>query len=694
MKAKFLLAGFLLATGGLFAQNETNRWYFGAYAGLNFNTNPPTTLTNSGMYVDEGCTSASDANGNLLFYGSASAVFNQQHSAMANGMGLSGHNSSSQGALAVKQPGNSNIYYYFTLDAQNMNGLGLSYSIINMSLAAGMGSVTTKNVPLYTPSTEKLTAVKHCNGVDVWIMSHDWNSDAFRAYLLTAAGINPTPVVTTIGQVHSGGPTNNSMAMGCMKFSPSGHKLAVSIPGPGNYANVELYDFDRATGIVSNQLILVGNMFQPYGCEFSHDGSRLYAGGWYTPLYQWDLCAGSGPAIVASQYTTATTQITGMQMASNGKIYVSRAYQQQLGVINNPNALGAACNYVNLAQSVAPKSLMFNLPNFVTSYFDQSPAPAPALPFSYNVSCQTASFTAQLPAPLVTCTSPSYSVTNALWDFGDPLSGASNTSAAFNPLHTYSAAGSYTVKLILYRCKTDTLVQTITIAPSGPNLALTGPASLCAGNAAALMATGAASYSWSTGATSPGITVSPATTTVYSVVGTGTDNCQSAASFTMAVLPVPILTLTGTSTVICSGESATLTANGATTYTWTQATTTASTMPVSPTVTTIYSVSGTSAATGCGNSATVSITVSKCTGMEDAGAAAAWNMYYSEQQLVIESDAELSADVISINGSVVIEARRCGPGRSVLDLSGLSSGVYIVRSVCGTGIKTLKVVKE
>src|ERR1700759_783809 len=96
-KVKLLLiAAIASMTCSSLAQNETKNWHFGQYAALDFNTSPPTILSNSGLAVDEGCTSASDANGNLLFYGHGQYIFDKSNALMAGSSNplLSGHSSS------------------------------------------------------------------------------------------------------------------------------------------------------------------------------------------------------------------------------------------------------------------------------------------------------------------------------------------------------------------------------------------------------------------------------------------------------------------------------------------------------------------------------------------------------------------------------------------------------------------------
>jgi gliding motility-associated-like protein len=55
----------------------------------------------------------------------------------------------------------------------------------------------------------------------------------------------------------------------------------------------------------------------------------------------------------------------------------------------------------------------------------------------------------------------SVAVDSLLWDFGDPASGTNDTSSLQNPSHTFSASGLYTIKLIVFRCENDTVIDTV-----------------------------------------------------------------------------------------------------------------------------------------------------------------------------------------------------------------------------------------
>lgn len=115
---------------------------------------------------------------------------------------------------------------------------------------------------------------------------------------------------------------------------------------------------------------------------------------------------------------------------------------------------------------------------------------------------------------------------------------------------------------------------------------------VCAGNAATLTASGSVNtFSWNTGAQTNSIVVSPANTTAYSVINTGS-NCMSMGAFILTVAPLPTLTVNSSSSLSCGGSSVVLTASGAGTYTWSSGQTSAS-LQVSPLATTVYTVTGT-----------------------------------------------------------------------------------------------------
>jgi len=365
-----------------FAQNQTKHWFFGNNCGMDFNGGAPVTLTLGAMATSEGCSTISDATGALLFYTDGITVWNKTHTVMPNGTGLFGDVSTTQSALIVKKPGSGTLYYIFTLPAEGSGNL--CFSIVDMTLDGGNGDVTTKNTVLNGNVTEKLSAVHNCNGVDIWVLMHEYNNNTFRAFSVTATGVSTTAVSSSVGRVHKD-------VHGQMKFNNTGTRIACSRDtviqaSPFNgIANLDLFRFDNATGIVSSPTVIPLNNWQKsYGIEFSQDNSKVYAS-----YYDINGLNGGNSEIIQYNMTATNVAVTGatvgstidpdgilraLQLGPDGKIYVSKSGTPFVCVINAPNAVAAAVNYTDNAINVDPQSLgsmcMLGLPGFVTSYFN------------------------------------------------------------------------------------------------------------------------------------------------------------------------------------------------------------------------------------------------------------------------------------------------------------------------------------
>lgn len=372
-KKNLLLISAYLFCLPLLSQKETNFWHFGYKAGLDFNSGSPVAVTNGQLNTMEGCAAMSDkSTGQLLLYTDGVLVWDKTHTQMPNGFGLLGHFTTTQSAIIIPDPGNPNKYYIFTVDAQaggvGSNGYGgLAYSIVDMTLNTGLGDVTIKNQKLITPTTEQLTAVAHCNGNDYWVITHQWNTNSFYAYLVTASGIQP-PVVSSIGSVVSTFPC----WQGQMKASPNGKMLAWTIVfDPVNRVN--LFRFNNTTGVISNQ-INVSTGDYAYGVEFSPDNSKLYVSSNQNGVLQYTIGCNNvsgrirvGPGLSGSPNPSTKA----LQLGIDGKIYVARfAPATFLDVINNPNAAGAGCIYTINTLSLSGRSCDYGLPNFIQSYFN------------------------------------------------------------------------------------------------------------------------------------------------------------------------------------------------------------------------------------------------------------------------------------------------------------------------------------
>ncbi len=168
-------------------------------------------------------------------------------------------------------------------------------------------------------------------------------------------------------------------------------------------------------------------------------------------------------------------------------------------------------------------------------------------------------------------------------------------------LVTPSANTNYTVIGANGLC-TNTAVTSVTVI--GVPLSITGDNSICNGESTVLTASGSTTYTWNTGSTAPSITVTPSANTTYSVTS-AVGACINFTVYPVTVNAIPTLTLSGSP--YCAGQSTTITALGADTYSWSTGQTTSS-ISVTPTVNATYTVIGTSVA-GCTSTAVYSPTL-------------------------------------------------------------------------------------
>lgn len=432
---------------GLKCQNELTNWYFGTNAGLSFASGSPMPLTNGALVTTEGCASVSDQFGNILFYTDGITIWNRNHAVMTNGNALMGDASSTQSAIIVKQPNTSNLFFVFTAD--NDAGInGIRYSIVDLTLSSGLGSVTSKNVLLHAPSCEKLCAVIACNNEDIWVVSHDWNSNNFRCWLVNSSGINLSPVVSSCGVTPSG---ITQSSYGQLKSNPEGNKIVACYYGfSGSGTNrMEVYNFNNQTGVVSNPVTLASDVGL-YGCEFSSNGNLVYGSTNGGLLLQFNLCLANTAAIQASRYivSNAGPFIGSLQLGPDGKIYVSRN-STALSVINNPNSIGVSCGYVNAAIPLAGRSSRMGLPNY-PSYYSKARDD-----FTYTINCQAIVLNSIVNA-LTNCgTSNS---TQIEWWFGD-----GNYASGSTVSHQFATPGVFTITMqVTHLCTVETVYKTVT----------------------------------------------------------------------------------------------------------------------------------------------------------------------------------------------------------------------------------------
>lgn len=342
----------LLAPGrSALAQHEYDTWCFGFGHGLKFDGSGGTVNVGSAMSALQGCAAICDGKtGGLMFYTNGIFVWNRFDQMMVNGAGLDGASSAAQAALIVPQPGNPKIYYIFTTDASEepLPPNGYHYSVVDISLNNGLGDVSVKNVALTEECSEHQTAVRNCNGKDFWVIAHAIVGNTFYAFPVTAAGVGTTPVTSSVGFAVTGhGSSMGSTPQGVMKASPDGTTLAMTY-GDGT---VEIYDFDRSTGIVSNPVTLRFREaeFYHYGASFSPSGNKLYVSG-ENGLMQYSLESRNPAIMAASLKLISRARGSDLQLGPDGKIYRRSGDNNNwvwLSVINAPDQTGPACGIVD-----------------------------------------------------------------------------------------------------------------------------------------------------------------------------------------------------------------------------------------------------------------------------------------------------------------------------------------------------------
>lgn len=241
---------------------------------------------------------------------------------------------------------------------------------------------------------------------------------------------------------------------------------------------------------------------------------------------------------------------------------------------------------------------------------------------------------AELDPEYITCDGLSYSFTHAsnplinsfYWEFGDPGSGANNTSSLQNPTHTFSAAGDYTIKLVTNRNQecSDSTTAIVKVWPgffpdfNAAGVCITNPILF---NDQTTTAFGVVnSWTWDFGDAgssdvstqqNPSWTYSATGTKNVRLIATNSKGCIDTITKQVNIIDKPPITLAFTDTLICVPDAVQLQASGTGTFSWTPLTNITNpntpTPTVNPTTTTTYTVQLNDQ--GCTNTANVQVRV-------------------------------------------------------------------------------------
>ncbi|WP_374552350.1 T9SS type B sorting domain-containing protein [Flavobacterium sp.] len=444
-----------------FSQNETNHWYFGKNAGINFGNGEVEILENGTMVTPAGCSSISDDQGNLMFYTNGQTVWNRNHQIMTNGNGLSGEIDGIQSAIIVPKPNDYSTYYIFYIRENTQSTPvyllpGIYYSEVKFNTQNPLGYITSnKDIRIAEiSSTSRIAAIHHPVSDTIRVVCLTKPDPVFgyivpegefifRIFNVSSSGVNTTPEIRAINE--------NLGKLGAMKFAPDGSYLAFA-----DNANQKIYFYSYDNESINFQHFFTlptipafGVFLNPYGIEFSQDSKNFYyTGGDYIVQFPFTNLGGMEPV---DSFLIPTLEPGSIQLARNGKIYVAQGNLSNpinhLGVINNPEKIGEECNYSSSNIQFNNASSTKGLPTFVASYLRSRIIPS-------KDDCVDVAFSFELDAyrPII----------SVLWDFGD-----GTTSTDFNPTHLFNTPGTNKVsaRIVMDNNQAVTLYKKVVAYP-------------------------------------------------------------------------------------------------------------------------------------------------------------------------------------------------------------------------------------
>lgn len=311
-----------------------------------------------------------DQNGNNLFYSNGCKIINMSHQLMQGGddinpgemhdywcnTGDEHDYNTHQGLIALPWPGRKDQYIMFHMGWYRRPVWpkyeylrDFYFTHIDMAATGGLGEVVDKNHLLLqdTNLVDNLTAVRHGNGRDWWVVLPRGRSDTIYTFLVTPQGIQG-PLVQETGvqsKVWSG-------TGGQIVFTPDGSRFIRVNETDG----IDIFSFDRCTGLFScpQQLPFPdpGIYYQASGAAVSSNSRFLYISP-RTQLYQYDLWApdieqskillGEYDGFKSGQLSTTFYQ---QMLAPDGKIYMTATNGvRYLHVIHHPDSAGLSCDF-------------------------------------------------------------------------------------------------------------------------------------------------------------------------------------------------------------------------------------------------------------------------------------------------------------------------------------------------------------
>ena len=358
---------------------------------MNFNSSPPDTAYYAAdPDIDNENVSLSDTNGNLLFYCNGNDVYGINHWIIQNGDSINCCNSyfyamygygypHVQGMIALPAPGFPNRHYLIYKPV-NLQPSGvytfpeLHYTMIEKDAAGNNYHVVEKNQVFFTGllSHGEITACRHANGRDWWILQRKKNSTFWRTFLLDPSGIS----------LHHSQTIGDTLVdyFGQTIFTPDGTKyIAAGVYNDLAFADsfvVAVYDFNRCNGMLSNQDVFAfkDSFSISLGAAVSPNSQFLYlseqqkvvqfdlqAPDWKTT--KTDVSFYDGFVDITGGSILKPTRFQWMQLAPDNKIYIVAGNTTYLHTIDNPDSAGVACS-VNQHSFRLSSLNAYSIPNF------------------------------------------------------------------------------------------------------------------------------------------------------------------------------------------------------------------------------------------------------------------------------------------------------------------------------------------